>query len=51
MAFKISRVSEPKKEGIPAIKAGITNADRKSFWNTYDTKKLERISDIKRANS
>lgn len=35
----------------PKIALGVTYADRKSWWTNYNTELMNRISEIKRAQS
>jgi hypothetical protein len=53
MSFKVLKIFEPKSDVnlLPHVKGGITDADRKGFWNHYDEKRIKDVGLIKRANS
>lgn len=40
-----------KQTKHPQIAHGVTHADRKRFWTNYNASLVNRISEIKKANS
>ena len=49
--FNIKKVLRFNIEPPRQIPLGITHGDRKSWWTTYDSDLVNRISEIKRAQS